>query len=134
MFQEQSKFAKSCAEEGGLFKCCVSDLTLREFEKIRTSLIKKGLIKGKPTSWCTPGLERKDPCLGCMTDAMCTKRDLTTGEIKHTFITKYKKEHRVMKKHFYLINICFRLGDIINPLTHVMAIDFHCAVSGTYVK
>ena len=75
----------------------------------------------------------KDPCQGCMTDAMCTKRDLTTGEIKHTFITKYKKEHRVMKKHFYLINICFRLGDIINPLTHVMAIDFQIAVLRTCV-
>ena len=68
-----------------------------------------------------------------MTDAMCTKRDLTTGEIKHTFITKYKKEHRVMNKHFYLSNFCFRLGDSINPPTHVLAIDFQLAVSGTCV-
>ena len=35
---------------------------------------------------------------------MCTKKDKETGEITHTFITKYKKEHRVMRYgNFYLI-------------------------------
>ena len=76
---------------------------MRVFEETRNTLIKEGLIKDKPTSWCKLGLEgnmgrvEKRPCDVCTTDAMCTTRDMTTGEIRHTFIKKYKKEHMVMK-------------------------------------
>ena len=78
------------------------------FEETRNTLIKEGLIKDKPTSWCKLGPESRNssaqglyswqgPCVACTTDAMCTSRDMTTGEIRHTFIKKYKKEHMVMK-------------------------------------
>ena len=104
ILQEQSKFAKSCRKKGGLFKCCVGDWHLSVFEMTRNMLIKEGLIKDKSTSWCKPGLGRKDPCVTCHTDAMCTKMDKKTGKIRNTFIEKYKKEHRVMRYgNFYLI-------------------------------
>ena len=70
----------------------------------RNGLIKEGLIKDKPTSWCRE-VNTGNPCYVCTTDAMCTKKDLKTGEFRHTFIKKYKKEHRVTRQHFYLIII-----------------------------
>ena len=42
-------------------------------------------------------MHRKDPCLICVSDAMCTEKDIETGKTKHTFIGGYKKEHRVMR-------------------------------------
>ena len=80
------------------------------FETSRNSLIEEGLIKDKPTSWCKPGLERKDPCYTCMTDAMCTEIDILTGQTKHTFIKGYKNEHRVMKSGLLDLYICSCLG------------------------
>ena len=53
------------------------------------------MIKDKPTSWCKPGWDRKDPCLTCTADAMCTMTDDSTGKTKHTFYKGYKKEQRV---------------------------------------
>ena len=73
------------------------------FEKNRNGLIEEGLIKDKPTSWCKPGLDKKDPCVTCHADAMCTEMDTETGKTKQSFIGGYKKEHRVMKWSFYLI-------------------------------
>ena len=102
IFQEQSSFAKDCRKKGGFFKCCVNSLTLNIFEKSRNSLIREGLIKDTPTSWCKSegwpevGRKRKDPCLLCFSDAMCTERDIETGKIKHTFIKEKKKEHGVI--------------------------------------
>ena len=43
---------------------------------------------------------RKDPCLTCNADAMCTKVDILTGKSKHTFIAGYKKEQMVMRWYF----------------------------------
>ena len=64
-------------------------------------MIENGLVKGNQTSFCLStakhGVNLEDPCLICTSDAMCTKKDKETGEITHTFITKYKKEHRVMR-------------------------------------
>ena len=104
-FQEQTKFAKKCRKEGGFFKCCVWALHLAIFESSRNRLIEEGLIKDKPTHLCKPGLGRKDPCVTCNVDGMCTKMDLQTGQTKHTFIKAYKKEHRVTRWHvpFYLL-------------------------------
>ena len=102
LLQEQSRFAKDCKKKGGFLKCCVSALTLNIFEKSRNSLIKDGLIKDKPTAYCKPGLERKDPCLTCNTDAMCTEVEMHTGHTKNTFYKGYKKEHRVRGKLVYL--------------------------------
>ena len=96
IFQEQSSFAKDCRQRGGFFKCCVSGVTLHIFEDSRNRLIKEGLIKDKPTSWCMPSVKRKDPCVPCFSDAMCTERDIETGKIKHTFIKEKKKEHGVI--------------------------------------
>ena len=98
IFQEQSSFAKDCKKKGGFFKCCIQAFTLNIFETSRNSLIEDGLIKDKPTSWCKPGWKRKDPCLTCNTDAMCTEIDILTGETKHTFYNGYKKEHMVMRR------------------------------------
>ena len=95
LLQEKSKFAKNCKKKGGFFKCCVQSTTLNIFETSRNSLIKEGLIKDKPTYWCKPGWERKDPCLTCTADAMCTEVDIVTGKLKHTFYKGYKKEQRV---------------------------------------
>ena len=103
IFQAQSSFAKDCRKDGGLFKCCTQYYSLAIFEKSRNSLIREGLIKDTPTSWCKSegwpevGRKRKDPCLLCFSDAMCTERDIETGKTKHTFIKKYKKEYRVMR-------------------------------------
>ena len=47
-------------------------------------------------------MNRKDPCMVCMSDAMCTEMDIETGKTKHTFIGGYKKEHRVMRWRLYL--------------------------------
>ena len=70
--------------------------SLNIFENSRNKLIEEGLIKDKPTSWCKKGLNRKDPCFICMSDAMCTEMNTETGKIKHTFMKGYKKEQRVM--------------------------------------
>ena len=96
LLQEKSSFAKECKKKGGFFKCCIIAFTLNIFETSRNSLIKEGLIKDKPTSWCKPGWGRKDPCMICTTDAMCTTLDVLSGQPKHTFYKGYKNEHRVM--------------------------------------
>ena len=95
LLQERSRFAKDCKIRGGFFKCCIQSHTLNIFETARNKLIEEGLIKDKPTSWCKPGWERRDPCLVCNTDAMCTEVDTLTGQYKHTFYKGYKKEQRV---------------------------------------
>ena len=84
-------------------------------------MIEEGLIKDKPTHLCTPGLDRKDPCVTCNADAMCTKMDVKTGQTKHTFMKVYKKKHRVTTWHFYLFMCSYRLGERIMPLTQVLA-------------
>ena len=68
----------------------------------RNKLIQEGLIKDNVTDWCRltsnlTSLKRKGLCDTCNADGMCTKKDIKTGEIKHTYINGYKKEHRVMK-------------------------------------
>ena len=63
-------------------------------------------------------MERNDPCVTCNADAMCTKVDNQTNKTKHTFIKVYKKEHRVMRWHFHIINSLQRLGGRIKPLIH----------------
>ena len=73
------------------------------------------------TLLCTPGLDRKDPCVTCNADAMCTKMDVKTGQKKHTFIKDYKKEHRVKRWHVYLFMCLYRLGERIKPLTRDLA-------------
>ena len=120
-FQEQTKFAKKCRKEGGFFKCCVWALHLAIFEFSRNKLIGEGLIKDEPTHLCKPGLDRKDPCVTCNADAMCTKMDVKTGQKKHTFIKDYKKEHRVTRWHVYLFMCLYRLGERIKPLTRDLA-------------
>ena len=95
LLQEQSRFAKDCKKKGGFFKCCIQSFTLNIFETSRNSLIEEGLIKDKPTSWCKPGFDRKDPCVTCHADAMCTMLDTLTGKSKHIFYNGYKNEHRV---------------------------------------
>ena len=105
IFQEKSNFARYCRKKGGLFKCCVQSFTLSIFETSRNKLIAEGLIKDKPTNWCLlkreqlvgRDLMRKGPCATCNADGMCSKMDLNTGEIRHTFLMGYKKEHRVIK-------------------------------------
>ena len=97
ILQEQSSFAKDCRKRGGFFKCCVQYWILNTFETSRNKLIEEGLIKDKPTSLCKPGWGREDPCLVCMTDAMCTEMDNETGKTKQTFIGGYKKEQMVMR-------------------------------------
>ena len=97
IYQEQSKFAIDCKKKGGFFKCCITDYNLNIFETSRNNLIEEGLIKDKQTSWCKVGFGRKDSCMICTTDAMCTEMDNKTGKIRHTFIKEYKKEHRVMR-------------------------------------
>ena len=62
------------------------------FETSRNKLIDEGLIKDNVTDWCHKGL-----CNICTMDGMCTKKDIKSGKIRHTFIDRYKKEHRVMK-------------------------------------
>ena len=115
ILQEQSSFAKDCRKRGGFFKCCIQYYTLNIFETSRNSLIEEGLIKDKPSSWCKSGLNRKDPCMVCMSDAMCTEMDIETGKTKHTFIGGYKKEHRVMRWRFYLIISCIGWGIASSP-------------------
>ena len=107
-------------------------MTLNIFEISRNSLIKDGLIKDKPTSYCKPGWERKDPCYACNTDAMCTEMDFHTGQTKNTFYKGYKKEHRVRGKSDPDILI-YRLGERIKLLTLVLASDFPGAMSAIYV-
>ena len=133
IFQEQSSFAKDCRKRGGFFKCCVQYFTLNTFETSRNSLIKEGLIKDKPTAWCKPGLKRKDPCMICSSDAICTEMDTETGKTKQSFIGGYKKEHMVMKWSFYLTICLYRLGEYINPLGRVGALDLHGVWLGTCV-
>ena len=58
------------------------------------------MIKDNITDWCLQktnltSLKRKGPCKIWHTDGMCTKMDINTGEIRHTFMNGYKKEHRV---------------------------------------
>ena len=58
------------------------------------------LIKDNVTDWCllkTKMPPNEPPCVPCTTDGMCTKKDINTGEIKHTFMNGYKKEHRVTR-------------------------------------
>ena len=94
IFQEKSNFARYCRKKGGLFKCCVQSFTLSIFETSRNKLIAEGLIKDKPTNQC---LLKRQHCVTCNADGMCSKMDMNTDEIRHTFIKGYKKEHRVIK-------------------------------------
>ena len=115
IFQEQSSFANDCRKRGGFFKCCVQYFTLNIFETSRNKLIEEGLIKDKPSSWCKSGLNRKDPCFICMSDAMCTEMDIETRKTKHTFLGGYKKEHRVIGWCFHLIISCIGWGTASSP-------------------
>ena len=89
-----SKFARLCAKNGGFFKCCVSVWNLNSFEMARNKLMKEGLIKGNETKTCKPKAKR-DPCVVCKAEGVCTTRDTGTGEVKHIYQQKYKREHKV---------------------------------------
>ena len=118
IFQAQSSFAKDCRKDGGLFKCCTQYYSLSIFEKSRNSLILEGLIKDRPTNWCPETLDENQmegPCVICTTDAMCTQRNNYTGKIRNTFLNEYKKEHRVMRKYFYLLFPCIGLWEGSSP-------------------
>ena len=65
------------------------------FENARNAMIKKGLIKDKPTSFCKEDTNNLSPCLICSTDAMCTEVDIETGKTKQTFYKGYKKHQMV---------------------------------------
>ena len=92
--QEQTKFARTCKKKGGLFKCCVNYWSLNVFEMSRNQLIKEGLLRGEPTSLCKPG--KRDPCMICKADALCTMKNPNTGQITNVFKYHYKKEHKVI--------------------------------------
>ena len=131
---QQSSFAKSCRQNGGLFKCCFSPFTLGIYEKSRNSLILEGLIKDSPTNWCHQTLDdeqREGPCKICTSDAMCTKRNNNTGEIRNTYLRNYTKEQRVIRCHFFIIFLYRLEGRSGGTLTHVLALDFHGALSMT---
>jgi len=125
---EQYSFAKDCKKRGGFFKCCIQAFTLNIFETSRNSLIEDGLIKDKPTSYCKPGWERKDPCLICNTDAMCTEINIVTGQTKNTFYKGYKKEQRVGGAHqsfdsrFGIRFSWCNVGDLCDP---IQGWDYH---------
>ena len=93
--QETSQFAKKCKKDGGFFKCCVAFKSIDTFEDTRNKLIEEGLIKDKTTHHCKKGYDQDDPCRVCTADGACTTKDPTTGQTKQTFITEYKKEHKV---------------------------------------
>ena len=78
-------------------------------------------------------MKRKDPCMICSSDAICTEMDTETGKTKQSFIGGYKKEHMVMKWSFYLTICLYRLGEYINPLGRVGALDLHGVRPGTCV-
>ena len=65
------------------------------FENARNAMIKKGLIKDKPTSFCKEDTNNLSPCLICSTDAMCTEVDIESGKTKQTFYKGYKKHQMV---------------------------------------
>ena len=116
---QQSSFAKSCRQNGGLFKCCFSPFTLSIYEKSRNSLILEGLIKDRPTNWCPETLDENQmegPCIICTSDAMCTKRNNNTGEIRNTYLRNYTKEQRVIRCHFFLLFSCIGWrGAVVGP-------------------
>ena len=93
--QEVSKFARTCAKNGGFFKCCVSVWNLNYFEIARNKLISEGLIKAKATKSCKPG-GTKDPCVVCQTEGVCTTMDTATGMVEYIYHKKYKPEHKVV--------------------------------------
>ena len=70
-----------------------------------------------------PSVKRKDPCVPCFSDAMCTEMDIKTGKTKHTFIKEYKKEHRVMGWLFYLIS-SIRSSCVYPCLIHIRGSHF----------
>ena len=88
-----------CAKKGGFFKCCVSVWNLNAFEIARNKLMKEGLIKGNETKTCKPRA-KKDPCVVCKAEGVCTMRDIGTGEIKHIYQQKYKREHKVEEIYY----------------------------------
>jgi len=91
---ETTKFAKACASNGGFFKCCITVFTLNIFETARNRLIQEGLIKDRARKSCKPG-EKKDPCMVCRSEGVCTKVDTGTGQPIQIFKRRYKKEHKV---------------------------------------
>ena len=90
------KWARKCKKKGGLFKCCVTLWITDVFERSRNQLIKKGLIKDHKTSFCNGKKGEKDACTICRAEGICSKKMEETGQIQHTFKTKYKREQKVL--------------------------------------
>ena len=92
---EKSSFAKNCVKDGGYFKCCVSGWLLSTFEKTRNKLIQDGLIEDEVSHICDR-TSKKDPCIYCSTNGICTKRNNLNGKIEHLYppvrTPKYKSK------------------------------------------
>ena len=71
---EKSGFAKNCRKDGGYFKCCVQSWLLHTYEETRNQLIKDKLINDTITNICDK-TSKKDRCLFCSANGMCTKRN-----------------------------------------------------------
>ena len=81
---EKSKFAKRCRKNGGYFKCCVFAHAMGKSRHVRKNLAKLGFIKDKLEDPCEkPG--KKNPCMWCGLDAVCTIKDKLTGSLSQIF-------------------------------------------------
>ena len=92
---EKSRFAKKCKKDGGYFKCCVKKWHLHTFEETRNQLIKDKLINDTVTDVCDK-TSRKDRCLFCSSNGMCTKRNKQDGTVTNVFYQGRKKRSKSM--------------------------------------
>ena len=81
---EKSKFAKRCRKNGGYFKCCVFSHAMGKSRYVRRNLAKLGLIKERWEDPCQLS-GKKNPCMWCGLDAVCTIKDQFTGSLTQTF-------------------------------------------------
>ena len=98
---ENSRFAKKCTKNGGYFKCCVRGWFLGPYEEARNQLINDGLIKDEITNTCD-SKSKKDRCLFCRANGMCTKPNPSNGQNIHIFYPPKKKKSK--SEHKCIIN------------------------------
>ena len=77
---EQSTYGKFCKKKNGFLKCCVKPFRIAEFEEARNTLIKAGLIKGDVSKDCNDKA-KKDPCMYCSLEVLCTIRNPLSGKL-----------------------------------------------------
>ena len=121
LFQESSKFAKSCEKKGGFFKCCVSSWSLTVFDYIKSEIVNERLLRHRlqsyleskdelnsycscnrqeknPSAFCKKWIDKnKDPCNVCTADDVCTTRDSATNKTVQILKSPYTKNQDKVK-------------------------------------